>query len=385
MRRKVCGFILSLGLCILFSVIVSCSDVTDDQPQYSPKDTLEIYFLVDAAGKNTSRAYKYAGTEDESFVNLQDGDYRILLYNEEGKLIKTLSDSEIKFNGQNVSNIYPITKKELNDSKILYAAAVVNWKSFGTTYAYPDFGTQSFPLLVNLWTSDLKFSIPGDQTWWPSKAEKRLIPMFGLTKVDIERNTEIIDYQPRLRISIPVIRSLAKISFQVSDDLYESGFDMNECSMVNYNAGGFFIPNMSREGNKLKDNGEISVEDPSCPDQTRVSTPLIFRDEKGGNGKKRLVVYLPEMDNSSFMTGMSNRPHINASLAYEGEKFGEDKIIELSFYDSDGQVGNSSPLYNVVRNNFYEYTVVDIDKDQNLILKYTVCPWEKLETDIEFN
>ena len=360
----------------------SCGENREDYlPSKDGKESVGLCFRLDASGKQGSRADNDEDPAYESHINIDGGDFKILLYNGEGNLIKVLTDAELVFDEDYVSKPYPLLEIELNETDDIYVAALINWESFGsdTKYNYPLFSSisdsgQGDPL-DNLWTPNHEFSLRDSTPWIPSVGEPRLIPMFGLTKVNVGESIKTVNGREIIYVTIPVVRSLAKISFQVSDELFEEGFDIHECSISNYNKKGYFNPDMLQDGNSLNGGNNLQVGVPTCPSQEKISQPLMFTNIKDGNGKNKLVVYLPEMDNSNFTTDDDDRPIITASLSFEGKKSGEDKNIELSFGNSD-----DPSLYDVVRNHFYEYTVVD----KNLTFKYTVCLWEKKETEIEF-
>ncbi|MCH5230732.1 MAG: hypothetical protein J1F43_02945 [Muribaculaceae bacterium] len=381
-------------LILISSLFLSACHELDANDYYPDREdeSMELCLSLDPGNAIFSRAVNTTDPLHDSFINHREGDFRILIYTSDQNLLTVLTDRELNFNESNVSGWYTIDARIIQDSPELYIVALLNWNSIGSISHYPAFNDSpisDFPYhtLESLWATNKEFSLDSNQgeSWYPSIEDKRLVPMFGVSRINIAENVTLNQGKRIINVTIPVVRSLAKISFEVSDELYARGFDMNYCSISNYNSSGFFNPDMSLSGNSMDGKGNLTITKASSPNQTPVSGALMFTNMNGQPGKKKLVAYLPEMDNSGLTTNNEERPMLNVSLTYENEKFAGDKIIELSNYSEEGLIPDNSPLFDVVRNNYYAYTITDIDENQNIKLKYTVCPWTRLETEIEFN
>lgn len=387
-------FFPTLILLICGIVFSACNELLGEK-YYSIQDSesLELRISLNAVEEHYPRAINDQDPLYDSYINHRDGDFRILIYTSDLNLLTVLTNRELQFNENNVSDWYTLDYNVGQDSPEIYIVALLNWNSINSEDYYPSFNSSylsefMFPELEDLWTDNREYNLAtsDNKSWYPSIEAKKHIPMFGFTKINIEEKVIVnLEGKRTLHVTVPSMRSLAKISFEVSDELYAKGFDISDCSISNYNASGFFIPDMSVSGNSFNENGDLIVTEVSCPTQIRVATALHFTNMGETYGKKKWVVYLPEMDNSDFTTKSDGRPVLKASLSYDKVTFDQDKTIELAYYSDDGYLPDNSPLYNVIRNNYYAYTIVDIDENQNIKLKYTVCPWIDAQTEIEFN
>lgn len=393
--------LLGMGYMFFISSLLSCSG--DEKELPSNINNEEIITLNLSIDSDSGTRVTKEGSEVENYIDFKNRDFQILIYDGDGNFKKELdnsgSSSEIKVLSED--DAYDL-ELNLNSAEIgsgkIQVMLIANCKSFaGSSYS-------KFDSKEKIWEGAYTFALPNlnedlpslneDYSWYPTFSEdedneSRLIPMVGLTIGNL-MDSETKDGKLFLPLKINMTRALAKITLQVSDDLYDAGYDLDEANITYYNSVGSFLPYIGENENQIAENGDIIISKPSCPNQERVEKPLLFSNVGKPEGKKLLVAYIPEMDNSNLTVKDKKRPKIDISLkniknnqSLEGVRF-----IELNYYlTADETPAFDNGLFDILRNSWLDYTLSDIikeDSDFKFSIDFTVCPWTEGNTSIRF-
>ena len=335
-----------------------------------------------------------AGTTAENYLNIAKPDFAVFVFDGNGRLTQSLPlVSAVLITDMSADySVYSLTGRIDMVPDEIQVMVVANWGSFSNRYGFID------QTLGSLYKdgNNLNFKMPyaaDGMTWYPEFNENdpgnsRTIPMFGISeKISLSllkgREDKTIylmtggDYAP-----IYMLRSLAKI--EVIYSTQQESMEMTGCSLSAYNTVGRFIPDVVENGDW---NVAITqVTSPSLPDNPGLrtagdgATALKFFQATRSPGQDVFVAYIPEMsiDNSA-------RPQINVDISMPTIN-GRTTVQPFSFAFDNFTDGKANGTLNaVLRNHIYSYTLRKSFISGEIIVDYTVCPWEEFNTDITFN
>lgn len=325
------------------------------------------------------------GTDAESYINIDAGDYKILIFDENGNLVVNdfvPSVSQLYFSPTEPENLlYRFSGRVAipQDTKQIQVMMLANWKSFDSQANYSfDKGLKLTDIYGN--ANSWNFGAPsgGWSRWMPSLADKRAIPMFGISKtVDLAAVTTLTD-DNRVDVErFPLIRSIAKI--EIIDNIspeYETVIKMTGCTLSAYNTFGRYIPNVNENGDWNQPFKQVTA--PSLPGAPGTATnPLQFSKTTDSEGRTVYVAYLPEMSISN------SRPDITVQMtAWNGtSSFERNSSFSFNNYKDNVEQTGGNALAAVLRNHIYRYTVT-FDTVTQLNLEYAICRWEEEHVDV---
>lgn len=386
-------------------IMMACSNVSyPEQPDSEGSFGKTFLSLKMNSNLNSSRANEELvdGDTSENYIDFTGYDFEIILFDSStgnyltqipGTALSSLTPNYDKGEYSLEVELSPENLQSLPSNISTWQFRVLilaNWKSVGAS-SYPTFDGKNISedAETNIWndrTSIFNYTPNSDGgSWYPSYSEtpKRLIPMTGTASVsgfylDADGNV-------RNRKSIAyMLRSLAKISLEVSDDLYRNGFDIDECAINNYNTTGLLIPDMTLPDNTGSQTGNFSINYPSCPDNVITGSTLNFVNLGKEDGKNLWVAYIPEMNTEGLSAIDADRPFITALPSISGIPYGDPRTVELIDKNSiDSSGGNK--LYQILRNNYYKCEVEAIEGTLDIKFTYTVCPWKEGNVNIDYH
>ena len=190
---------------VLFLSLTGCVDDLNTKHSVLPEGN----FLISLSTKGGSRADIKDGNDDENYINIADGDYQFYLFDSDGKFKMSLGKDELTGSPtvKDDLTIFPYRFEDYVDIGTIMA--LTNLTGFnGISYPELNIGEE----LEDLYTEvAYSFTYPVNEdgaTWVPSTG--RGIPMFGIGEVEKDGNKQ--------SATIPVIRSLAKIEIEYSDN-----------------------------------------------------------------------------------------------------------------------------------------------------------------------
>lgn len=308
-------------------------------------------------------------TAYENYINIPDGDYRIMLFEPTAPhtLVSCLSDVRVTAVEADIptSKTYTLTgnlpKSVRNGSYKLLILA--NWEGCGASY--PE--TAASRTTIDDICSASTFHYSEDFDIGPGRG----IPMYGIKHcADVEfRQTVAADLG-----TIHMLRAMAKIEIrQTAGSLPITGAALSRC-----NDKGLAAPyKVYEQSDYVKDNYTKDYLDKiHIPDNANVITdiPLIRRQ----NGS--YTIYVPEYDNIS-----DGAEKARLSLSFE-KADGQDYFIDFKFYDNKTAQEAGSLIntpFDIQRNYYYIYTV-DKKRDTELKIDVDVIPYTGVSLNPEF-
>lgn len=381
-------------------LLVSCNDKIDEEYNRPTWDeslflNLNIMPSFDLSTKAGNDGVNGNGREEgsflENYIDIENNDFHVVLFSSSGDFIMEFKAEEVNNKNRINDNGSYSLGIELDEEKLLKfpknfttdgltVIILANWKSF-TGREYESFTGKNikYDLTGNIWTDNsfynFDYLLNSEASWVPKLEENSgsFIPMTGITKF-VGFPVSPVTGKPTANVSLMMVRSLAKITLSLKDDLWKSGFEIGSCELNTFVTKGKMIPDMSKEENSLGEDGDFLITLPWDTSEVEKKGPisLVKIGEEGTN--PILTAYVTEMFTSS-----SKYPSLTASLFLNQEKFKEDKVIELKDYQS-----SSNDFYHILRNHHYNF-VIDITGSEEIEVSYTVCPWEVGNVEIGFH
>ena len=352
---------------------------------------INLDLTVPSSSVGTRSAYHMLdpGTDAESYINIADEDYRVLMFDKDGNLIEgKLSEFKCKENGiRNGVVSYTLTaelrissnedREKLSKFKLMVLA---NWKSFENSNTQPNYIYPTFKD-CNIITgadknifkneTDFNFKLKQGGAWEPALPQKttkaKAIPMFGITdELDLQRAMDMSKYGDGPSFNVPMLRAMAKV--EIIDELKER---ISGVHMSNANQSGRFIPIIDENTNTNVDwnKEEFQITTPSLPAAPGNIDKIEFvQGPVTPEGNRTWVAYIPEMD---FTIEGQQRPQMtiyDASSELESKPFNN--------YEG-GQVVTDQEkfLSYVLRNHIYSFRVTITDKAK-VSMELEVLPWD---------
>lgn len=224
----------------------------------------------------------------------------------------------------------------------------------------------------------------------PDKGLKS-IPMFGFRKFDqTDDNKIVIQRAGHTDLGvIPVLRAMAKVSVELTQEMIAAHFTLQSVSLSNYNTSGMVAPlysNFFKDGyyNILPLTYANSFNLPASPGYD--SGSIAFDATDGTNEQTTsLNLYIPEYRNveESSTTRLGTLQSSAATISvtihrnYDDGKENYTRTGTLQFcdYDASGQP-DTSHGYDIVRNHHYHYYIYSKELD----VKVKVEKWNVIDT-----
>ena len=350
-------------------------------------------------------------TDEENRINIEDEDYSILIFKETATaggtadmvfaerfvplaVTKVDNTKERLYTLQGMISVSAALKENPAAQDKYTIMILANWRSFG--YEYDNLSLEKDVTTVGDVVEQARqkpYTLPA-APWQPYKNGRKGIPMCGvkeftLTGSDIKSGTELeisTETDP-----IMMLRAVAKI--EIIDNLYEGKRDadcgVKVASVSRYNKTGTLICD-------LKNNPSWYVEDhqvdtPTLPAVTPNQAADLEMLPAGTDDAGRPVwaAYVPEFDMSKLMTpGDVLRPAVKLQI----RKPGSDPTLLGYIVDMADYGGGSTPVITneyryILRNHIYRFELTGSpdNPNRNIIINYTVCPWdERTAGDITF-
>ncbi len=349
---------------------------------------VHLTFVIRQGDGRMSRApghEQYPATEAECLIDLDGGDYRVLVFDWEGRLLQQLETVKIRDFDYADGVTECLVRGTLDDAWTDFQIVVLaNWESFGADYSTVLSGVRTLDDLEDR-SRTLPYRLPVDG-WRPFSGSNRGIPMTGLqsyTGVDWSANTT--DGVRRLDGAVSLLRAVAKI--EVVDRINTLSADrvsIDAVSLYGYNATGCFIPDM--KSNPLWNNPVSQVVTPTLPsvsEYLEYGELTLAKDDdvtlSDGKSYARYSAYISEFAISQ-VSDKQKCPKLRITVRNPdvAPDIASDKVVYT--IDVANYVGGSAtdPLASLLRNHIYRYEVNSASANI-LELDYTVCPWEVCE------
>ena len=362
------------------------SDVAGDEPGDVQREPVyRAGFYVTTGDVRLSRApapgdYE-AGTPVENYIDIDGGDFRILMFNENDTYVGQLTDilihpasSDGTFKTYLVSGIIPAAVPETLGGK-LKVMMLANWRG---SYPEPEAGVTSLADIATDAASLYDFSYPADT----QIGAGRLIPMFGVTDL-----LTGLEFDPGWSIDLGTIHMLRAYA-QVRVRVAEGSLPIVSARLTNANSRGYRAPIGVKaqadyvSGSYAHDYYRL----PSIPADARVRKGMAFT--MGTDGCWR--IYVPEFANLADPS-KPQQPKDDADRCQLEVKFEGDVLthyIDFKYYDDppsyahpDARKGDH---FNILRNNIYDYTLRRMTGESEVQVEVDVIPYSEVVLKPEF-
>ena len=359
-------FISYLTIVLAALLLGACNSIMDDEVcADQPSDTttpVQIGFTL-TTGDVSSRAItegEEAGTGYENYIDIEGGDFRILLFDAtDDTYLTTFEPTSIR---PTDNTEYPQTyyvEGELSETydNNFKLVVLANWGN------YPELSATS---TIESVCSDAASIFTYTAPFTPSATQR--IPMYG-----VKLCTETL--RPDLLTDlgqVDLLRAMAKIEVTCSAE----GFKLSKVKLHRYNTSGYCAPTDWEYEENAVCNHTIHIPENS------VSTSELNFVIPTENG---FIAYVPEFDNK---TNTEERNYIEVTLQHTDESsvtLNSDPYIYFCEYNTEtGEPIENASDFDIVRNHWYKYDITNVD-DGELIFQYRVRLWNVKESVIGWN
>ena len=355
-------YIPYLTIVLAALLLSACHSIMDDEVcADQPSDTttpVQIGFTL-TTGDVSSRAItegKEAGTGYENYIDIEDGDFRILLFDATNDTyLTTFEPTSIR---PTDNTEYPQTyyvEGELSETydNNFKLVVLANWEN------YPELSAAStIESVCNDAASIFTYTAP----FTPSATQR--IPMYGVKLCTATLRPDLLTDLGQ----VDLLRAMAKIEVKCSAE----GFELSGVKLHRYNTKGYCAPTGVYDDTKTDwnyDEDEVCQHEVHIPVNSVSTSQLDFEPTADG-----FIAYVPEFDNT---TNTAERTYIEVSLIHTDDKSPvnlEETNIYFCLYDEENGMPTQNTDFDIVRNHWYKYDITNVD-DGELIFKYRVMKW----------
>lgn len=288
---------------------------------------------------------KDPGTEMENSIDFSR--FHVVFYDANHRWAGILQNMVLIHVG---GNIYRLTGSLPVSNKVLVGNHFV-----GKMVVYANFDMSSEDLQKDYNHTDIA------QKAFDYEANPKYLPMWGVEKVNFTLAAGKRQDFP----DIDLLRAVAKVKVNLSNDMKKNGWSIHSMQLFNYNNKGYCMP----------------VKYTNC-EQTASLTHVEFehffdsRQTSGITMTDDVPIYLPEYQNIDKAD--ADKCIIKLKLARNGnveqDDSGNDKEYTLRFIDYTDQGTEGTTINDIVRDHYYIFEVYKGSNGQNLV-KLTVRKW----------
>lgn len=324
------------------------------------------------------------GIGGESYIDLDNSDYRLYVFDKEGKLSNNLTDVVCTSNGEaggiisyTISAILKFAdESEMEQLSTFRVMVLANWMAFHKNTAVTHYPSLSGYDIVsddskNLFKNgtDFNFTFPELESspWKPGPETGRYIPMFGTSdKLDLEDAMDKTKYGNGFEI--PMLRSIAKV--EIVDQT--SHHPITNVTLSHKIPTGRFIPDIEANTD-WSASAQITI--PSIPDDFSMKEGSQIFSSAHENDDEATVwsLYLPEIDFTT-LPAKDHRPVVQIVYNKKTYAFELDNNVEKASQNVSSPARGDGSLDYVLRNHIYRYAVTENGADLQVGLN--VLPWD---------
>ncbi|MDE5958048.1 MAG: hypothetical protein K2G78_07075 [Muribaculaceae bacterium] len=358
-----------------------------DNPDYNPPESPVMRISMRVPDfRSSSLAYE-AGSGYENYVDVENGDYRIYIFDSSDRLITEFRPLYVEAAGEPGYRDYTLTGHmlaELSGYTEFKIVVLANWGSYIDTYTN---GVTTISDICN----DTRSVFSRSSLSESQATSGGYIPFYGV------RRYSSVKYSPvtgDLNLTEPVtlIRGVAKIVLEFnadeSDDTEISGVEL-----IGYNERGYCAPEgvASQDDYRETDSWKQVVmqaihlpegENESASQGRRLRFRQIAPAE--GDDKKRWELYVPEFrnietDGSAYPEEKRARIHFKFSGRTSGSQY-----VDFQFYSDPGAMSDmkKGDYFNIKRNYCYHFSIYRSGDRMNA--EVDVIPYIGIDLDAEF-
>ncbi|MDE6514056.1 MAG: hypothetical protein K2L05_07740 [Muribaculaceae bacterium] len=314
---------------------------------------LTVGELADDGKSRTTPVGDYnAGEGIENFIDLENGNFHVLLYTVSNTFLAEITELQItpveSYDSSKRYYINGATKANISNGNFK-VMVIANWPQ----------ELPKQPSMDNVFAT--RFDFNGTA---PSKENP--IPLYGITQVTLGELQPGVAYNLG---NIHLIRAVAKIELIIDDNVSER-LTPSKVQLTRYNKQGFCAPSVKSQSDYVQNNWGLDyLAKPYIPTPVEQGQQLDFTVVEEG---KRYVLYVPEFANSHLLAA-ENRSRICINFK---ESLLEDRFIDL--------IDNSTSvpvIADIKRNVWYRLRLINVNENVEPICEVNVMPYKVIDLD----
>lgn len=329
--------------------------ITPDGPTYRAGFYLTVGELADdnnGESRTTPEGEYNPGEGVENFIDLENGNFRVLLYTVSNSFLTEITDLQIipveSYESSKRYYINGATKADISNGNFK-VMVIANWPE-----ELPE-----QPTMDDVFAT--RFNFNGAL---PSKENP--IPLYGITQVTLGELRPDTAYNLG---TIHLIRAVAKIELIIEDNV-NSLLTAEKVQLTRYNKQGFCAPAVKSQSDYVQNNWGLDyLAKPYIPNPVEQGELLDFAVIEEN---KRYVLYVPEFANS-HLTVADNRSRICINFK---ESLLEDRYIDI--------IDNSTSvpaIADIKRNVWYRLRLTKVNENVEPICEVDVMPYKIIDLD----
>ena len=394
---------LTYILTTLLALVLALASCSGDEFLGAPSTgdaPAEVYVSVslNLVGGNdaATRATIEAPGDGNPAISLEDGtghendikNVELYLF-DSNKTFREQVQSLISTGGAWIGSLSQITDEEIEEGATFHIVALCNHRGIlHLNNNTPAKGTTLDDFIASLqysgYTSDFTSKLlNGEAT----------IPMWGITSVQFAAKGTITNAG-----SINVLRAMAKVRVTLDDALYNAGYRFTWAGITKANSHGY-VAAQSGQAIATGANGNVTTAYNSTGSTPITNVSIPTESEQNYSGfyesvqHRSHVIYVPEFSNQGLTgtdwEGYSNTCAVRLDIKYirnnDWNTSVDVKINGLNpqiyFTDYSTTPNPTASIWDIIRNDFYDFTITGIDED-DLNIRSQVKPWTTVTSQL---
>lgn len=380
-----------LYILLAAALAVSCDKSVDLAADGTPADHVEFKLAISATTLGDHESAEASAMEN--YIDLST--LRILLFNSEGQYVADFEFDPEEIRHEEGEPVYITGEMSAEHVQLLAdrSASIVvlaNWPQPLGDIAAGTAITSIFNDANSVFSMQMADEAT-EATYQPTTEHP--IPMYGCKTITNFRPSHLTDLG-----SIDLLRAMSKI--RVDFDIKEQqGITVNEVLVEHYPAKGWCTPAALLTDMREVCEDETALFRPFCETDNALAADTdvlqnirlrsLTVDNEDGAQLPSYQCYIPEYrnraaDGNVLATATALVVKYTELEPENPDAIAQDRESRIYFMDYSAKPATPRSDQNILRNRLYHFVVTAVESD--LVLKYTVCPWEERESgDIIFH
>ncbi len=382
----------------LVSLMAACNLIYEDCGKCDLTDEVEIGFTISTGVFSDPETKVEFGSEPgssyENYIGIASGDFMFLLFDINGKYLRTFQPEPEDITPLGVPGIVPnpdtlgdpmpvnrayyVRTKMNRPPANFYVVALLNYGGVNGRYPIGEdvaSGSETPDLHIGLSTINDVVSNSASGGWGKFNyniatpyvpTPTAPMPMYGVRRFDnfVARDHMLTDLG-----DVNVLRAYAKIRVRLVGDL-AAGFDIDSVTLNNYSTVAYKAPNITENTPR-----GVTIDTEQYCTQAEVSTgSLPFRKITADIYE----IYVPPYDNIN--APLNRKATISVKLS-NGMIFQD--AIHFAYYDDNGRLPANPTYFNILRNQIIDYKITGIS-GAALTLELEANPWDVKQSTFHY-
>lgn len=214
---------------------------------------------------------------------------------------------------------------------------------------------------------------------------KARIPMWGIREVSISSDNDQNNFH------MDLLRAMAKVRVSISDDLYNQGYRLTWVGMNRTHTSGYMV---AQGGQATRQDNNLVTTNYNSDTRTGINRAYVPDGAETGFGygftslaeNKSHIFYMPEFVNTDASGNpLGAEAHTAMTLQIMKLQDGDwntaktitfgGEAPQLYFADYSAATAPTQSTWDVIRNDFYDYTITNIVEENTFKVNLQVVPW----------